>query len=217
MDGPGRTTRRLRLHHHRRTPSLGLLTDNALLACRNVLIPALPEEASRHALTSCSGTSIRSKTDTASTSIRSVLSPIESRSTARPIGYWSGSTSSTSHSHSGESGTGSGSNEHGQTGPPSSVTRKRRIWTSDFRPSLPTSNEPSETRRARRNPTRSHFGSRDRPKGPHYEVSRGVHSQILPRRLISINRRQARFSVEVNCQYSNGFLTGAERKGRYLR
>lgn len=31
-------------------PSLGLLTDNALLACRNVLIPALPEEASRHAL-----------------------------------------------------------------------------------------------------------------------------------------------------------------------
>ncbi|QDX39534.1 ParA family protein [Salarchaeum sp. JOR-1] len=31
-------------------PSLGLLTDNALLACRNVLIPALPEEASQHAL-----------------------------------------------------------------------------------------------------------------------------------------------------------------------
>lgn len=31
-------------------PSLGLLTDNALLACRNVLVPALPEEASRHAL-----------------------------------------------------------------------------------------------------------------------------------------------------------------------
>jgi chromosome partitioning protein len=31
-------------------PSLGLLTDNALLACRNVIVPALPEEASRHAL-----------------------------------------------------------------------------------------------------------------------------------------------------------------------
>ena len=31
-------------------PSLGLLTDNALLACRNALIPALPEEASQHAL-----------------------------------------------------------------------------------------------------------------------------------------------------------------------
>ena len=31
-------------------PSLGLLTDNALIACRNVLVPALPEEASRHAL-----------------------------------------------------------------------------------------------------------------------------------------------------------------------
>jgi chromosome partitioning protein len=31
-------------------PSLGLLTDNALLACRNVLIPALPEDTSQHAL-----------------------------------------------------------------------------------------------------------------------------------------------------------------------
>lgn len=31
-------------------PSLGLLADNALLACRNVLIPALPEETSQHAL-----------------------------------------------------------------------------------------------------------------------------------------------------------------------
>jgi chromosome partitioning protein len=31
-------------------PSLGLLTDNALLACRNVLIPALAEATSQHAL-----------------------------------------------------------------------------------------------------------------------------------------------------------------------
>lgn len=31
-------------------PSLGMLTDNALLACRNVLIPALAEATSQHAL-----------------------------------------------------------------------------------------------------------------------------------------------------------------------
>ncbi len=31
-------------------PSLGLLTDNALLACREVLVPALAEATSRHAL-----------------------------------------------------------------------------------------------------------------------------------------------------------------------
>ncbi|WP_181692575.1 ParA family protein [Natronomonas sp. LN261] len=31
-------------------PSLGLLTDNALLACRNVLVPALAEDTSKHAL-----------------------------------------------------------------------------------------------------------------------------------------------------------------------
>ncbi|MFA9517163.1 ParA family protein [Halopenitus sp. H-Gu1] len=31
-------------------PSLGLLTDNALLACRNVLVPALAEATSQHAL-----------------------------------------------------------------------------------------------------------------------------------------------------------------------
>lgn len=31
-------------------PSLGMLTDNALLACRNILIPALAEASSQHAL-----------------------------------------------------------------------------------------------------------------------------------------------------------------------
>lgn len=31
-------------------PTLGLLTDNALLACRNVLVPALAEVTSKHAL-----------------------------------------------------------------------------------------------------------------------------------------------------------------------
>lgn len=31
-------------------PSLGLLTDNALLACRNVLVPALAEATSQHAV-----------------------------------------------------------------------------------------------------------------------------------------------------------------------